>query len=101
MGLVLDSGVLIAAEREARPVSELLARFEQVYGETDIVLSAITAMELEHGLHRAQSKEQTRKRRDYLDTVFAATPVEKWPNLRRKSTLKHGRPASRFRSPTC
>jgi hypothetical protein len=25
MGLVLDSGVLIAAERDAKPVSELLA----------------------------------------------------------------------------
>jgi tRNA(fMet)-specific endonuclease VapC len=76
MGLVLDSGVLIAAERDARPVSELLATLEREHGETEIVLSSITVIELEHGLHRAQTAEQARKRRDYLDTVFAAVPVE-------------------------
>jgi predicted nucleic acid-binding protein len=76
MGLVLDSGVLIIAEREAKPVSSLLATLEQEHGETDIVLSSITVIELEHGLHRAQTAEQARNRRNYLDTVFAAIPVE-------------------------
>jgi predicted nucleic acid-binding protein len=76
MGLVLDSGVLIAAERDAKPVSELLAILEHEHGETEIVLSSITVMELEHGLHRARTSEQARKRREYLDTVFAAIPVE-------------------------
>jgi tRNA(fMet)-specific endonuclease VapC len=76
MGLVLDSGVLIAAERRASPVSELLATLEHEHGETEIVLSAITVVELEHGLHRAQTAGQARQRRDYLDTIFAAIPVE-------------------------
>lgn len=76
MGLVLDSGVLIAAERDARPVSALLTAIEQEHGETDIVLSSITVMELEHGLHRARTAEQEQMRRAYLDTVFAAIPVE-------------------------
>ncbi len=76
MGLVRDSGVLIAAERDAKPVSELLAILEHEHGETEIVLSSITVIELEHGLHRAQTAEQARKRREYLDTVFAAIPVE-------------------------
>jgi predicted nucleic acid-binding protein len=76
MGLILDSGVLIAAERDAKPVSGLLATLEHGHGETEIVLSAITVIELEHGLHRAQTAEQARKRREYLDAVFAAIPVE-------------------------
>jgi predicted nucleic acid-binding protein len=76
MGLVLDSGVLIDAEREARPVSSLLASLEREHGETEVVLSAITVIELEHGLHRAQTAEQARKRREYLGTVFAAIPAE-------------------------
>src|SRR6266567_4709347 len=76
MGLVLDSGVLIAGERDAKPVSELLTTLEQEHGETEIVLSSITVIELEHGLYRAQTAEQTRKRREYLDTVFAAVAVE-------------------------
>jgi len=76
MGLVLDSGVLIAAEREARPVSSLLGTLEREHGETEIVMAAITVMELEHGAHRARDPEFARQRRDYLDTVFAAIPVQ-------------------------
>ena len=76
MGLVLDSGVLIAAERAAMPVSDLLTALDHEHGETEIVLSSITVIELEHGLHRARTAEQARKRREYLDTVFAAIPVE-------------------------
>jgi predicted nucleic acid-binding protein len=76
MGLVLDSGVLIAAERDARPVSDLLITLAHQHGETEIVLSSITVIELEHGLHRARTAGQARKRREYLDTVFAAIPVE-------------------------
>ena len=76
MGLVLDSGVLIAAERDAKPVSELLAALAQQHRETEIVLSSITVVELEHGLHRANTAGLAQKRRAYLDTVFAAIPVE-------------------------
>ncbi len=59
MGLVVDSGVLIAAERDAKPVSELLATLEQEHGENEIVLSSITVIELEHGLHRARPKSRS------------------------------------------
>jgi predicted nucleic acid-binding protein len=76
MGLVLDSSVLIVAEREAKSVSSLLAELQQWHGEKEIVLSSITVVELEHGLHRAQTPEQAQKRRDYLDEAFAAIPVE-------------------------
>ena len=76
MGLVLDSSVPIVAEREAKPVSSLLAALQQQHGENDIVLSSITVVELEHGLHRAQTPDQAQKRRNYLDEVFVAIPVE-------------------------
>lgn len=76
MGLVLDSSVLIVGEREAKPVSGLLATLKQQYGESEVVLSSITVIELEHGLHRAQTAEQAQNRRIYLDTIFAAIPVE-------------------------
>jgi tRNA(fMet)-specific endonuclease VapC len=76
MGLVLDSGILIATERDAKSVSELLTSLAKLHGEMDIVLSSITVIELEHGLHRANTPERMRKRREYLDTVFAAIPVE-------------------------
>lgn len=90
MGLVLDSSALIVAEREAKPVSSLLAALQQQHGENEIVLSSITVVELEHGLHRAQTPEQAQKRRNYLDEAFAAIPVrastERWRRSPRKWT---------------
>jgi hypothetical protein len=67
--------VLIAAERDARPVSELLATLEYEQGETEIVLSSIRVIELEHGLHRAQAAEQARNRREYLEDSAAPRAV--------------------------
>ncbi|HEX4809941.1 MAG TPA: hypothetical protein VH325_13470 [Bryobacteraceae bacterium] len=60
MGIVLDSGVLIATEREAKPVSELLAAIEKEYGEIEVLLSSITVLELEHELY-APTKPSWRK----------------------------------------
>ena len=76
MGLVLDSSVIIAAEREKRPVSHLLSSLSAVYAETEFLLSSITVMELEHGWHRANSPEAATKRRQFLDEVLAVLPVE-------------------------
>jgi tRNA(fMet)-specific endonuclease VapC len=76
VGVVLDSSVLIAAERQARPVSELLLALRAESGATEIVLSAISVIELEHGLWRANTPELAQRRRLYLGTVFAAIPVQ-------------------------
>src|ERR1035438_6436859 len=73
MGLVLDSSALVAAERQALPVSTLLERLHRQHYVTEI---AIGVVELEHGIYRAQSPQQASKRRAYLDTAFAAIPAE-------------------------
>lgn len=75
MGLILDSSVLIAAERKARPVSELLRAIRATVGIADIFLSAISVIELEHGLWRANTAEIVLRRRLYLDGIFLAIPV--------------------------
>jgi len=49
MGLVLDSSLLIASEREKQPVSQLLSLLSADLSETEFLLSSITVMELEHG----------------------------------------------------
>ncbi len=76
MGLVLDTDVLIAVEREGKPVSELLEELQQRHGDAEVVLSVISVVELEHGVFRARTPEQAQRRRTYLDTVFQAVPVE-------------------------
>ena len=72
MGVVLDASVLIAAEREAKPVSAVLLALSKEHQEAEVIISAITAIELEHGLHRANTAEIARQRREYLDGVLAA-----------------------------
>ena len=76
MGLILDSSVLIDAERQARPVSQLLAAIRIVFGVTDILLSAVSVIELEHGIWRANTPELAQSRRIYLEEVFATVPVQ-------------------------
>ena len=76
MALVLDSRMLIAAEREKRPVSQLLAPLSAEHSETEFLLFFISVMELEHGWHRANTPEAAAKRRRYLDEVLAILPVE-------------------------
>jgi predicted nucleic acid-binding protein len=76
LGLILDSSVLIAAERKAQPVSDLLSSIRATVGVTEILLSAIRVIELEHGLWRANTVEIARRRRIYLDGVFLAIPVQ-------------------------
>ena len=76
MGLVLDSSTLIRAERQALPVSKLLTALRASNGTTDIVLSAIGVIELEHGLWRANTADLAQRRRLYLDGIFAAIPVQ-------------------------
>jgi predicted nucleic acid-binding protein len=50
--------MLIAAEREKKQVSQVLALLEDTQRETQFFLSAITVMELEHGWYRADSAER-------------------------------------------
>jgi tRNA(fMet)-specific endonuclease VapC len=76
VGLILDSSVIVAAERGAQSVSHLLHSIRTRVGVTEILLSAISVIELEHGVWRARTTEQAQQRRVYLDAVFAAVPVE-------------------------
>ena len=76
MGIVLDSSVLLAAERGMRPVSQVLGSLSAEYLVTEFMLSSISVMELEHGWHRANTPETAAKRRRYIDEVLTILPVE-------------------------
>lgn len=71
MGLVLDSSVLIAAERGRFDIEAFIdaeAAMEPVY------LSMITASELLHGVHRSK-EEQRGKRQAFVESVLSGTPL--------------------------
>lgn len=74
MGLVLDTNVLIRAERLARPGADALD-FARWAGCGDALISAVTASELLVGVHRADSEVRRIRRAAFVEAVLAALPV--------------------------
>ena len=67
MGLILDTSILIASERRGEPIEDILRYTRAVHGEVEVALSAISVVELTHGIYRAKSDADRERRR-----VFAA-----------------------------
>ncbi|MBI2719627.1 MAG: PIN domain-containing protein [Rhizobiales bacterium] len=70
MGLIIDTGVFIKAEREAR---NDLARLYPA-GE-DVGLCTITVSELYEGVHLANNAERAASRREFIEQFAFALPV--------------------------
>lgn len=75
MGLILDTSVIVTGERSGHTVSEILAQLRQICGETEIGVSAITIVELTHGVQRAKTEAQRRRREAFIDELLAAVIV--------------------------
>jgi tRNA(fMet)-specific endonuclease VapC len=70
MGLILDSSVVIAAERRGDTVEKLLELVVKTVGDQDAALSSIGLTELVHGMYRAQSLELRLRRQKFLDELL-------------------------------
>ena len=75
LGLILDSSVIIAAERKHQTVEQLLVAIRQTFGEVEIAISAVTLAELVHGAARANTLEIRRGRRSFIDELKKHVPV--------------------------
>lgn len=75
VGLVLDSSVLIAAERRRLTLVEAIESVKRILGEIPLALSALTVAEIGHGIYRASASEVRQRRRLFLESVKAALPV--------------------------
>lgn len=75
MGVILDSSILIAGERRRDSVAEVLERVEIVCGKTAAALSAVTAVELTHGIYRAKVDADRKRRETFVEEVFQAVAV--------------------------
>jgi len=71
MGTLIDSSILIAGERGQL---DLEATFT-AYPEEDFALSAITASELLHGIHRAKSAALKNRREAFVEGLLSQFPV--------------------------
>jgi len=75
LGLILDSSVIIAAERKRETVEQLLTSVGQAFGEVEIAISAVTLAELVHGVARANTPEIRIARRAFIDELKKHVPV--------------------------
>ena len=71
MGALIDSSVLIACERGAIDLDGILNE----HRETQFALSAITASELLHGVHRARSEARRGRREAFVEALLSSLPV--------------------------
>ena len=73
--LVLDSSVLITAERRNRTAAQAVDSVLQTIGEVPIVLSAMTVAEIGDGIYSANTPELRDRRRAFLDELKATVPI--------------------------
>ncbi len=70
MGLILDSSVVIDAERRGETVERLIERVVAAAGDQEAALSAVGLTELVHGLYRANTPALRIRRQSFLDELL-------------------------------
>jgi predicted nucleic acid-binding protein len=75
LGVVLDSSVLIEAERRNRTAAQVIEAVVEKVGTVPIILSAMTVAEVGHGIYRANTPQIRARRRAFLDELKATIPV--------------------------
>jgi predicted nucleic acid-binding protein len=75
MGLILDSSVVIGAERRGDTVEQLIEQIVNTTGDQEAALSAIGLTELIHGIYRARTPEMRLRRESFLNELLADLTV--------------------------
>ena len=75
MGLILDSSVLITAERQGQNARQMLAAISDLAGNTDIAISVVTLIELAHGAARADTPQRKAARHQFIEELLTALPI--------------------------
>jgi predicted nucleic acid-binding protein len=70
MGLILDTSVLIASERRGEAIEDTLGRIRGLRGELQVGLSAVSVVELTHGIYRARTEADKNRRRAFVEGAF-------------------------------
>lgn len=85
MGVVLDTSIIVAAERSAGD----FARFLESLGDEPVAIAAITASELLHGCLRARDAAVRARRGAFVDALLDTIPVLPFglPEARRHADL--------------
>ena len=69
MGLILDTGILIAGERRKETVKQVIERVQAALGEAEAALSTVSIVELTHGIYRARTDADRERRKAFCDEL--------------------------------
>jgi tRNA(fMet)-specific endonuclease VapC len=75
MGLILDSSVVIAAERRGDTPEQLLQQVIGLAGNQEAALSAVGLTELVHGIYRADTTERRLRRQQFIEELRVGLTV--------------------------
>jgi predicted nucleic acid-binding protein len=75
MGLILDSSVLIAAERLGQNARQMLVAVASATGDTEVALSVVALIELAHGVARADTAQRRQNRQQFMHELLTALPI--------------------------
>jgi tRNA(fMet)-specific endonuclease VapC len=75
VGIILDSSVIITAERRGHSVRQILEQVQASQGEIEIGLSVVSVAELVHGAYRAKTTVQQQRRLTFIDRLCQDVPV--------------------------
>lgn len=91
MGYLIDTSIFVAIERRELSAADV--------PDEAVVISAVTASELLHGVHRADSARRRSRRTAFVEAIFASVPVlpfglevarlhaQLWADLRARGAL--------------
>ena len=71
MGLILDSSVIVAAERRRDTPVQLMRRIESLNGDQDVAISTIGLTEIVHAVYRAPTIPMQLRRQVFIHDLLA------------------------------
>jgi predicted nucleic acid-binding protein len=75
MGLMLDSSIVIAAERSGEVPSQLFARIASAIGEQQLVISSVALTEIVHAIYRAKDPQIRSRREAFIQELITDLEV--------------------------
>jgi predicted nucleic acid-binding protein len=76
VGILLDSTVVIRAERSGKNPRNIIDELAVAFSDTDAALSVVTVVELAHGIERADSEQRRDKRERFVSELLREIPVQ-------------------------
>src|SRR6202022_3644575 len=75
LGVILDSSIVMEAERRHLNAAQFLKQVLEKIGEMEAALCAVTIAESVHGIYRAETPDRRERRRTFVNDLKAVLPV--------------------------